>query len=813
MLTANDVYRDFVTDGVASSGQHPPRKAEIRELLTGYEAAITAFSANGGLIFDTRANLFASLAHDANASAWVISDPTVGYNGIYRKLGASGAGSWTRVADLPYSFIRLNDAGAGTANAIIATSSIPLPGAASAALLVMNVFEANTGPVTIAANGAAAKPLKTNSGNDLAASYLTAGMLVSFIDDGTNFRLLSDVASAAIQAAAEAASAIAQAAAQIAEDARDAALGAVPSVFVSDRVALKALDTATITASFLRESGREGQFLWRTGDYSTQIAADPLEGIYVKSDAISATAGAWVRQAGYQIFGIDIRWFGAVPQGNPSDTTTAIQRAMNLAATIGAGKVKIPRAEWRLGKTTTETWQTTAMPVGMKDQYALLVPSGVMLEGDGFLSHLKRYVADALVVVLLAETTGSKVSNLRIDGNDTGFPITGTTYGSGAAIVIESLTPSEDRQNVLDTIWIRDTPGYGIGAGWGHRRGLTIRNIFIDGTGADGIDLKRENSGGFDAFGVVLDNILVENFGRTVTDGAQAGVDIRGYVTASNIHVRKFGAGARAGIRFRGGIAADGVIGGHRSSLTNYRVERISGGEATTYGLEVNCDGVSSSNGSVEGCTINVGHLIVGVTTGMSDVVHTGVHSFGAATYGFRTESQAQGVRFIGCSDYLSPVGFRIEGDDNKLVAPIMTSNSGGTGINIAATANNTAVMQPTYNGTITPMADAGTNTKVWQDGTFSSGTVRNFSFSGTGDSFPAALAAAGAAIIVADSVNADADIQLSTKGAGYHALGGAKTQTTVGAAGGATALPATPLGYLQVKIAGSIRKIPYYNN
>ncbi len=37
-------------------------------------------------------------------------------------------------------------------------------------------------------------------------------------------------------------------------------------------------------------------------------------------------------------------------------------------------------------------------------------------------------------------------------------------------------------------------------------------------------------------------------------------------------------------------------------------------------------------------------------------------------------------------------------------------------------------------------------------------------------------------------------------------------TATTVGAAGGATALPATPLGYVIIKIAGTDRKIPFYN-
>jgi len=37
-------------------------------------------------------------------------------------------------------------------------------------------------------------------------------------------------------------------------------------------------------------------------------------------------------------------------------------------------------------------------------------------------------------------------------------------------------------------------------------------------------------------------------------------------------------------------------------------------------------------------------------------------------------------------------------------------------------------------------------------------------------------------------------------------------TETTVGAAGGASALPATPLGYVFVMIGNTPVKIPYFN-
>lgn len=201
--TANTVFRDFATDGVPSSGKNRPRKPDIRRLLTGYEAIINAFLSNGGLIYPSKAALDADLARGANSMAWVMGDATTANNGIYRKVGASGSGSWTRVADLPISFIPASDVGAGTANAIQATSPIPVSGSA---LIWMNIFEANTSsPVTVSFNGAAALTIKTNSGQNVAAGGLVSGMIVLGIVSGSTFRLVSDQASAAILAAAEAA--------------------------------------------------------------------------------------------------------------------------------------------------------------------------------------------------------------------------------------------------------------------------------------------------------------------------------------------------------------------------------------------------------------------------------------------------------------------------------------------------------------------------------------------------------------------------------------------------------------------------------
>lgn len=284
---ARQNWRDYAVDGVAASGKYKPNKAKIRQWGTWVESVITAFTSNGGLVYATRALLYADLLHGANTSAWVVSDSTGAYNGIYQKSGASGAGAWSRVADLPYSFISCTDAGAGTANAIVATSSIPAPTTAGMALFVSNVYEANTGAVTYSLNGAAAKPVITNSGNALSSGYLTAGMHVLFFDDGTNYRLLTDVASAAIQAAAEAAQAAAEAAQALAEA---AAAGGEVSL---DGVETLTNKTLTQPVIVLKQSAAptptaEGDMQWDTDDNVLVIGTGAAQEIFAALPASTA---------------------------------------------------------------------------------------------------------------------------------------------------------------------------------------------------------------------------------------------------------------------------------------------------------------------------------------------------------------------------------------------------------------------------------------------------------------------------------------------------------------------------------------------
>ncbi len=101
----------------------------------------------------------------------------------------------------------------------------------------------------------------------------------------------------------------------VSEDAMTAlTLGTVPK---GTRAYIKTLDTSSVSVVYCNESGREGLFQWKTGNYSTKVATDTCEGIYIKATAVSASTGAWVR-----IFNgpVELSWFGPYGDGSTNDS-------------------------------------------------------------------------------------------------------------------------------------------------------------------------------------------------------------------------------------------------------------------------------------------------------------------------------------------------------------------------------------------------------------------------------------------------------------------------------------------------------------
>ncbi|ACI55683.1 conserved hypothetical fusion protein [Rhizobium leguminosarum bv. trifolii WSM2304] len=186
-----------------SSSPYEPDKALIRAWGYWVESTIGALSSGATISFLSLAALNADLNHPAYTLAWVNGDPVAENNGIYRKLGASGTGSWTRFADLPYSFIAATATADGEPSAIEAVTGIPV---SSSAMIVLDILEENdASPVTVSFNGGDPLTIKSNTGNDIATGGLLAGMRVLGTIIGNTFRLITDQVDAAIVAEAEAA--------------------------------------------------------------------------------------------------------------------------------------------------------------------------------------------------------------------------------------------------------------------------------------------------------------------------------------------------------------------------------------------------------------------------------------------------------------------------------------------------------------------------------------------------------------------------------------------------------------------------------
>lgn len=201
-ITASEVFRDFETDGVPSSGAHHPKKSNIRRWGAQVETIISAITSNGGLVYATKALLEGDLFHGANAMAWVVGDPVAANNGIYGKIGASGLGTWVRRADLPYSFAVGSDLGTGYANAIKITTDVPV---SDKMIVAFRLFRnSNAQPVTVSINNGPALTLKSNRGADVTG--LTAGMEIWFrvrSSDSTGRMLNDQDVSALVEAAAQ----------------------------------------------------------------------------------------------------------------------------------------------------------------------------------------------------------------------------------------------------------------------------------------------------------------------------------------------------------------------------------------------------------------------------------------------------------------------------------------------------------------------------------------------------------------------------------------------------------------------------------
>jgi len=188
-------------------------------------------------------------------------------------------------------------------------------------------------------------------------------------------------------------------------------------------------------------------------------------------------------------------------------------------------------------------------------------------------------------------------------------------------------------------------------------------------------------------------------------------------------------------------------------------------------------------------------------------------------------ELSANGTGIIDIKDAMTTVGQTITGDvviDGQFDIDNISIN--GNGI-IATNSNGGILINPNGTGMIT----LGGNTvtvpsilsahTVFVDRELLMGPISKIKPQTTNDDV--VIESNGTGSVVLDQISitdnkitthvSNADLQLDTDGTGYLDIR-TDTQTTVGSAGGGDALPGTPTGYIKIKIGGTLRVIPFYD-
>ncbi|MGV1856181.1 glycosyl hydrolase family 28-related protein [Rhizobium rhizogenes] len=227
---------------------------------------------------------------------------------------------------------------------------------------------------------------------------------------------------------------------------------------IASRTALAAIDTTKTTSIYLKESGREGMFLWLTGDYSAKITADTQQGIYVKATAIAATAGAWVRVFVGQV---SVKWFGAVGDGSANDTA-----AINAAIAM-AKHIFFPAGTYKT--TSVITIAATGYTLqGAGKNVTTIAPA--FASGDCFTIGSVAGIDSVAIRGMTIKPTVTKTSGAAIRLIEIANLITLDDiyiYGGYNGIAFEANNTNQSIEQQLSNFYIRDCTNAGILCGGG----------------------------------------------------------------------------------------------------------------------------------------------------------------------------------------------------------------------------------------------------------------------------------------------------------------------------------------------------------
>lgn len=295
------------------------------------------------------------------------------------------------------------------------------------------------------------------------------------------------------------------------------------------------------------------------------------------SETRTALSATYARSAVF-----DVRNFGAVGDG-VADDTVAIQAAIDTAHALGGGVAFLPPGTYLVSTTeATDTWvyiggsppteQVVPFDSGATAA-AIILRAGVSLVGASPSDTTIRTAAGGLnTIIACLDYERGHIARLAVRG-------AGSTGNAAHGIEFAATAPRVNRDITISDVEVSEVGSYGIGHQYGQPANFRYEGIYIHDVGADGIDHKVRfgplSHLDIGTEGVSFERIVVERFGRRLTD--TSGIDIRGQANITNVTVRDYGSpdGVLAGITLSAGISSGASE--HSSSsktvLTNFFVD------------------------------------------------------------------------------------------------------------------------------------------------------------------------------------------------------------------------------------------------